>query len=226
MLAEAKRRGASSVSDGYRYGCPSCGESFDRAGMRTHMEWHRTPQALREAAMKQMVSCGVMREHQEMRLGNFPAYLPLVRAALDAGKSLLIQGPAGTGKTSLMAAILFEQLMAGRSCRFVLSGEIFREIRGCYEDKAEASERAVIGQFTEWDLLAIDDMGREGKPSAAVCSVLHEILSKRIGSGAMSAATTNLTLVEIGERYDGAIRSRLAGWVPIVMEGKDWRERL
>lgn len=170
-----------------------------------------------------MRQAGVMPEHAAATLADFPA--PIVedlRAAWD-GRGVLLTGRVGGGKTHLAAALVRRHVLAGVSVQFVLARDLFMLIRDTYRDNAERTELHVLREFSGIDLLVIDDLGKEGSITPQVLSVLHVILSKRIGHDLRTVITTNLSLREIGAEYDPAIESRLATFGVVVLDGADRR---
>ncbi|MGH7821809.1 MAG: hypothetical protein ACREQ9_18760, partial [Candidatus Binatia bacterium] len=69
---------------------------------------------------------------------------------------------------------------------------LFRRIWATYRDGARETEDQVIDHLTTAEVLMLDDISHEGRPSDAVISVLHEILTIRIGFGRPTVVTTNL----------------------------------
>jgi DNA replication protein DnaC len=167
---------------------------------------------------------GVMPEHAAAELSDFARDAQTLAAGvLDGQSSLLVLGPVGTGKTRLAAAIARESIRRGAKPAMHLARTLFRRLWSTYREGAVETEDHVIEHLTTAELLVIDDIAHKGRPSDAVISVLHEILTIRIGFGRPTVVTTNLTLEEIGRHYRESIRSRLGSWPTLVMRGRDWR---
>ncbi|MDX2165697.1 MAG: hypothetical protein SF182_01480 [Deltaproteobacteria bacterium] len=99
-------------------------------------------------------------------------------------------------------------------------------MRDTYQDGAAASELEVLTALKTADVLVLDDLGREGRVSEQVQSLLHAILDERIRRRLLTFITTNLQGRDIAARYDGAIASRLALFDHLVIRGEDRRQEL
>ena len=169
----------------------------------------------------------VDREHQGAKLEDFdPRTRELALAAIERSEEFrggLMTGSPGTGKTRLLVALCQREHEAGKRVHFYLARRFFRRLSAVYAPNPSEREQAVIDDLSHCDLLAIDDLGHEGKPSDFVLGALHEIVQNRHGNYRPTLVSTNLALAEIAARYDDAIASRLGSWLPIVMAGEDRR---
>ena len=174
----------------------------------------------------------------------FVADFPIVEAGL------LFIGPCGVGKTHLAAGIVRELVLAKNvRARFVDFRELLKEIQASYNPLTETSEKQVLAQVLESELLVIDDLGAE-KPSAWVRDTIAYILNDRYKRNRPVVITTTLRddsmegpgrrpidklkeragLREV-ERFDSLVdrigvasRSRLHEMCKIVaMQGEDFR---
>lgn len=162
---------------------------------------------------------GFYAEFEGARLSDFPVTIATVAAKLleprRAVRGLLVNGWTGSGKTRLLAALASE--MPGAV--FGLARSL---IRATWDVERQEQE---IRRLSCCSLLLLDDLGREGKASEAVLSVVHEILSARNGNFLPTAISSNLTLEQIAQRYDEAIADRLVPWGRVVMAGRSRRRR-
>lgn len=175
----------------------------------------------------------VRREHMDAALEDFDGATQqrvlAVLASPEKFRGGLIGGTPGTGKTRLL--VLACKLTLERSLRPVIyhARALFRRLSAVFEPNAQETEQRVIDDLAGSDLLAIDDLGHEGRASKDgkanefVLGALHEIIDERHGNYRPTLISTNLDLVAIGERYDQAIASRVGSWLPIVMTGADRR---
>ncbi|MFD2586056.1 ATPase [Croceitalea marina] len=125
---------------------------------------------------------------------------------IEPDKGLLLSGPVGCGKTSLMKLLRHivphqrpYQIIPSRNVVFAFNHIGYRTI----EDYGN-------GPFFCFDDLGVEPMGRHfGKD----CNVLGEILLSRhelfIKHGIKTHATTNLNAQELEELYGNRVRSRM-----------------
>ena len=128
------------------------------------------------------------------------------RHDIDPNKGLLISGPVGCGKTSLMKLLKFlvpsqrpYELIPCRNIVFSFNHLGYKTIKD-YGDS----------QFLCFDDLGIEPIGRHyGKD----CNVMGEVLLSRyelfLQTKIKTHATTNLNAEELEERYGNRVRSRL-----------------
>lgn len=132
---------------------------------------------------------------------------------IDLNKGILLSGPIGCGKTSLMNLIKYiipvEHKFSVKSCRDIS----FEFIQDGYE---------VIHRYSKGKLYesnsrnyCFDDLGTENnlKYFGNECNVIAEILLSRydlfISKKLQTHITTNLSASEIEKQYGNRVRSRL-----------------
>lgn len=76
----------------------------------------------------------------------------------ETGRSLILIGDVGTGKTMLACALLSAVCGKGYSCRYTTIAGMVREIRATWGDALKSEEEA-IQRFVDRDLLVIDELG-------------------------------------------------------------------
>ncbi len=139
-------------------------------------------------------------------------YAPKV--GIELNKGLLLVGPVGCGKTTLMGV-----------CRFLLAADKRHSMKSCRDvsfefakDGHEIFHRYTKGSFSqekfEPKTYCFDDLGLESNMNfyGNQCSPMAEILLSRYdlfhSFGMITHITTNLNSAEIEERYGARIRSR------------------
>lgn len=137
---------------------------------------------------------------------NFPEHY-------QAGRSLLLVGNVGTGKTHLGSAIAQHVIRAhGAQAVIVSAAQIIRVAKGSMARNAQYTERDVIEELAGFDLLVIDEVGAQSGTEYER-GLLHEVIDQRyqqvlptvlisnLSADAAAAADGELTLQDfIGER--------------------------
>jgi energy-coupling factor transporter ATP-binding protein EcfA2 len=135
------------------------------------------------------------------------------KLGLDLNKGILLTGPTGCGKTSIM------NLM-----RFVPPPERNHIMKSCREASFEFIQEGyeVIGRYSKMSfsnghpkIFCFDDLGAEQnlKYYGNECNLMAEVLLSRydlfVSQGMLTHLTTNLTATEIEAFYGNRVRSRL-----------------
>lgn len=144
------------------------------------------------------------------------------KGGIDPNKGLLLSGPVGCGKTSLMRLLKFlvpyqkpYSVIPSRNIVFGFNHIGFKVI----EDYAN-------GQYFCFDDLGVEPTGRHyGKD----CNVMGEILLSRyelfVNHNIRTHCTTNLNAKELEERYGKRVRSRMRQMFNLVAFEKDSKDK-
>jgi hypothetical protein len=142
---------------------------------------------------------------------------------IDFNKGILLLGPVGSGKTSLMNLI---RDFFPTSFRPILKST--REVS--YEFIKEGYE--IIDQYGKSDkVYCFDDLGVESslKHYGNECNTMGEILLSRydqfIQFGTMTNVTTNLNSVELEKMYGVRVRSRLREMFNLIAFSKETQDK-
>jgi len=125
-------------------------------------------------------------------------------------KGLWLQGPVGTGKTTVLLAIARE--MAARSRRFgyVYAGQVQRSLIASstadWELKSEIERR--LSYFLNADVYLLDDLGVETR-NPATDSLILDIFNTAIDRHKFVCVTSNYTIREYCNLYEGMTGQRI-----------------
>lgn len=150
---------------------------------------------------------------------------------IDLNKGILLSGPIGTGKTTLMNLMkLFEPAQGRfimRSCRDVS----FEFIKEGYETIHKYSRHSFQPYTHNPRTFCFDDLGTENtlKYFGNECNVMAEVLLSRydlfISRGLITHFTTNLSAPEIEEIYGNRARSRMREMLNLIGFSKEFKDK-
>lgn len=165
------------------------------------------------------------------------------RIAVLEGRSVLLVGPNGRGKTTVAVGTLLAMLRSGKRCRFVLAAWLVRRMHATYAPGARETVFSILEELAGEggpDVLCLDDLGAE-KVTEAIRADVTCLLTMRglrpviITTNYMPDGRTVPTMRngrKVGEeyveglldRYGSPFRSRLNRFEVIVVEGADLRK--
>lgn len=138
---------------------------------------------------------------------------------IDLNKGILLSGPVGTGKTSLMNLMKIltslDHKFYIKPCRDIS----FEFIQDGYEIIQKYSKGKL---YPDPKIICFDDLGTENniKYYGNECNVMAEILLSRydlfISKKIITHITTNLSACEIETAYGNRVRSRLRSMVNLI----------
>ena len=120
--------------------------------------------------------------------------------------SLLLSGGPGLGKTFLSACIARTVADRGFSVTYESAAAVFTE----FEREKFGGEEGLTRKYLASDLMILDDLGTELTTQFSQAS-LYALLNGRLLEERPLIVSTNLTAVEIQQRYTPQIVSRLLG---------------
>jgi energy-coupling factor transporter ATP-binding protein EcfA2 len=145
---------------------------------------------------------------------------------IDMKKGILLTGPVGCGKTSLMTLVNFFfpkekqfQIKAARETGFEFEREGYKTINKYSQAASPAN------------IFCFDDLGIEQpqKYFGNECNVMAEILLSRydlfVSKGILTYATTNLSATELESKYGNRLRSRMREMFNLVAFDKNSKDK-
>lgn len=217
-------------------GCPACARQSEEA----RLEAERIAEGKRKAAAwaKVMGCAGIPERFQNRTLGNYipenPQQERMLAVCRDfagdfelvrrTGRSMLLLGLPGTGKTHLSVGIALQIMECGRTAVFTTASRIFRSIRDTYGKKSERTEGEAMAAYTQCDLLIIDEVGVQ-RGSDFERDALFDVINERYENLRPTIILSNLTLEEckkyLGERVFDRLREN--GGKAFVFDWESYR---
>lgn len=133
---------------------------------------------------------------------NFPAHLA-------CGRSIIIAGNTGTGKTHLACAAMQHIMLEHRMrCLYAAAYHIVREIKETYGRHAARTEKSVVREFVGPHLLVVDEVGSQYGTEAEKL-LLFEVLNGRYEDMKPTIVVSNLNTSGISEYLGHRVVDRL-----------------
>lgn len=142
------------------------------------------------------------------------------------GRSILMMGPPGTGKTFLSNCIAGTLIDRQHTVMYERAGDLIDAFSAKDFGRKNAEEAAArIDKLGSSELLIIDDLGTEYTNDYSR-SKLNDIISGRLTRGVSTIISTNLSLNQLSSIYGERITSRfIGGYKLIPFYGTDLRIR-
>lgn len=137
--------------------------------------------------------------------------------------SFILLGATGLGKTHLSTSVAARVIERGYSVIY----ETAQDVISVFEQKRFGGDYSSDRdrQYTECDLLIIDDLGVEVSNQFTV-SCIYNVINSRLVRGKPTIINTNLTQGEMRQRYADRITSRIFGeFRPLLFTGLDVRQQ-
>lgn len=202
------------------FGCPHCRE-IKNAAMRQREE--RMEQQQRELRYK--INIGIAGIPDRFRDRTFETYLPssekqervlaYCRGYADGfgeiyktGRSIMLLGSPGTGKTHLSIGIALEIISHGRTAIFTTASRLLRSIKDTYSKHSAITESQAIAVFTDCDLLIVDEVGVQ-RGSDYEKDMLFDVINERYENTKPTIILSNLTIAGVREYLGDRVYDRL-----------------
>ncbi len=139
-------------------------------------------------------------------------------------ENLFFTGMPGLGKTFLSTAVAKAVIDNGYDVIYETANKIFSTYQRAQFEQDEKA-RTDIEEYLSIDLLIIDDLGSEFTTSFTVTALFNLINTRLIAKKPM-IISSNLSLNDIGDKYDERILSRISGeFTSIYFFGNDIRNQ-
>lgn len=126
------------------------------------------------------------------------------------GKSILMRGATGLGKTHLSLAIANEVLSRGYYAVYVSAPSILSKLEGAHFSYDSNEEEHLIQILCDCDLLIIDDLGTEFLTPFSKTTI-YNIFNNRLLKRKPMIINTNLSVRELQDTYSQRFVSRIIG---------------
>lgn len=140
-------------------------------------------------------------------------------------RNILLTGAGGLGKTFLLNCI-FERVMSrGYSAVRITAFRMFEAMRQQHMNNDDRYDG--FSSLIEAPLLLIDDLGTEPMMRNITVEYLFTLLNERMAAKRHTVVATNLTPVQLQERYGERVASRLLDktcCAPVQLRGRDLRK--
>lgn len=141
---------------------------------------------------------------------------------MQSSFNILLCGKVGTGKSYLAQCITNQLIYEGKDIIFTSAFNFNSDMLNVHKSSSEE----ILPKYLDCDLLVIDDLGTEPVYKNVTLEYLFNVISERQRNNLSTLITTNLTLIQIKERYSDRIFSRLTDrrhCLVFELTGKDRR---
>ena len=148
--------------------------------------------------------------------------------SFDGHIGLVLCGPAGTGKSWVMAALMRRFITSRQKCERIGWEVLCIKIRATYSKDSTETEDSILRRLLRPRHLFIEDIGA-GKaidvPETDFAKrILYVLIDTRLENGLPTYITTNKTREQLAATFDERIASRLSAFKWIAVGGKDKRK--
>jgi len=156
-------------------GCQSCNDEAAKE-KQDHEDRERQAQMHRDRIERTVKNSGIPKRFLGKTIDNFDAanpkaaknvqrireYLDVVCGSDHGGRSLILLGKVGTGKTHLGCALLAAVIRrTSRNCAYWTFAELVRDVKATFTKDSKRSEQDVYDQFAAPLLLVLDEVGMQ-----------------------------------------------------------------
>ncbi len=169
-----------------------------------------------EAFKDVLERCGMPKRFRESSYSETNIH-ELIKAYNRSAGNLLIYGNiTGTGKTESAAWLMrrIKRVSPLKTTRFVEVSSLVIAMRGTYSNDSKETAETIALQYSRCDYLFLDDLGSEAM-SSDVYQLIFAIMNQRWSEQRPTIITSNLSPVQIIERYKDKISSRILAGIQV-----------
>jgi len=200
------------VQAGPYHKCPQCAVEFldeekqkaqaevDRMVREKHFAGAMLPERHAESGFK---NYSVQHAGQQNALNQVVSF---AKNMINGDKNNFVMvGPTGTGKTHLSCATARTLLNKGKHARYITSEDLAQRIMNAWE-QPDATEKSVIYEFSQYDLLILDEYGLHDRDKRR--ELVHKVLYARYDRMKPTMLISNLTLEDLKKDLGDRLWSR------------------
>jgi hypothetical protein len=149
-----------------------------------------------------------------------------VRNWSPSSGSLLITGPVGGGKTTLLCAGLEGAIRAGKAGLYLREATLLQVERARATAPRGHAPPDLLAAAQRASVLGLDDLGTVEEPRAWQRDLIEGLICERWDRDLPLIATTNRTMAELAGLFGERVASRLTGMCGrrvLLLQGWDWR---
>lgn len=146
-------------------------------------------------------------------------------ASITHGRSLLLLGPTGTGKTHEAYGVIRDLALTGVAARWMTTtaADMYAALRPRHGIDSEAE----FTRYRDASVLLVDDLGAERKPTEFTEEVNFRLVNHRYERHLPTLFTSNVLPKELAQRLGDRVTSRLSQMCErVVLEGPDRRKEI
>jgi len=213
--------GKGRISAGWK-GCPECAEEALQARMREE-ERERQMEMMRQRASRFVAQADIPKRFADKGFSDYKPvngksasvlrkiqdYADLLASGDHGGRSLILLGNVGNGKTHLSCALLRDVIL--RTCKpgaYWTFAELVREVKGSWRKSADYSEQDVYDDFAKPELVVIDEVGMQNFTEFEQ-TVAYEAINARYLLEKPTVVVTNLPAGDLSKCLGERVVDRL-----------------
>lgn len=209
------------VADDILSDCPDC--LFERLSEERKQMYQEIERKKAEAKMKAVfkrsavppIFHGITFDHfdppsaKAERVANIlKQYVEAHERVTEQGKSILLHGNSGTGKTMLGVTILNEYMKRGYTALYMKSPAVVNWAKRAWKKDPELSQDEMIEKLLEPDIMLIDDIPK-GVSSEKERQILWDVIDGRVSNLKPTVTTSLLNKDDLKERVHEEVARRI-----------------